>query len=158
LWTFGGSVFLLFLSELGLPKGQIGIMLSFFPFSGLLALVFAPVCHPPGAKKESFWPVMAGATIVIITLTATALDSGQARRAGGRDCVCVCGSCWLVAILRALGETAYFPWSQEFIPNSVRGLLQRHLQRAEHLCFGRGLAGGGFRSRFWERAWTATCG
>ena len=42
LWTFGGSVFVLFLNELGLPKSQIGIMLSFFPFSGLIALVFAP--------------------------------------------------------------------------------------------------------------------
>ena len=28
---------------------------------------------------------------------------------------------FLVALLRALGETAYYPWSQEFIPNSVRG-------------------------------------
>jgi nitrate/nitrite transporter NarK len=27
----------------------------------------------------------------------------------------------MVAMLRALGETAYYPWSQEFIPNSVRG-------------------------------------
>ena len=27
----------------------------------------------------------------------------------------------VVAILRALGETAYYPWSQEFIPNGVRG-------------------------------------
>jgi hypothetical protein len=31
LWTFAGSVFLLFLSELGLPKAQIGAVLSLFP-------------------------------------------------------------------------------------------------------------------------------
>jgi hypothetical protein len=51
LWTFGGSVFLLFLSELGLPKGQIGILLSLFPFSGLVALGFAPVAARLGWKR-----------------------------------------------------------------------------------------------------------
>jgi MFS family permease len=27
----------------------------------------------------------------------------------------------MVAMLRALGETAYYPWTQEFIPNRIRG-------------------------------------
>ena len=33
----------------------------------------------------------------------------------------VFGIMLLVALLRAMGETAYYPWSQEFVPNSVRG-------------------------------------
>jgi hypothetical protein len=37
-WTFGGSLFVLFLNELGLPKGRIGIVLALFPLCGLLAL------------------------------------------------------------------------------------------------------------------------
>ena len=51
LWTFGGSVFLLFLSELGLPKGQIGVVLALFPFCGVLALGFAPVATRWGWKR-----------------------------------------------------------------------------------------------------------
>jgi MFS family permease len=51
LWTFGGSVFVLFLNELGLPKGQIGTLLSLFPFCGLLALWFAPLATRLGRKR-----------------------------------------------------------------------------------------------------------
>ena len=40
--TFFGPVFVLFLSELGLPKVQIGFLLSLLPFCGLLALFIAP--------------------------------------------------------------------------------------------------------------------
>ena len=67
LWTFGGSVFLLFLSELGLPKGQIGIMLSFFPFSGLIALVFAPYATRIG-RKRVFLACYSSRYFVIINL------------------------------------------------------------------------------------------
>src|SRR5664279_3821057 len=51
LWTFGGSVFLLFLSELRLPKGQIGAVLAVFPFCGVLALGFAPLATRWGWKR-----------------------------------------------------------------------------------------------------------
>ncbi|MEI8078239.1 MAG: hypothetical protein WCH61_01260 [bacterium] len=51
LWTFGGSVFLRFLNELGLPKGQIGAVLALFPFCGVLALGFAPVATHWGWKR-----------------------------------------------------------------------------------------------------------
>ncbi len=36
LWTFGGSMFVLFLTDLGLPKGRIGMMLSLFHFCARL--------------------------------------------------------------------------------------------------------------------------
>lgn len=51
LWTFAGSVFVLFLSELGLPKAHIGVVLSLFPFCGLLALGFAPLAVRLGRKR-----------------------------------------------------------------------------------------------------------
>ena len=51
LWTFGGSVFVLFLRELGLPMGQIGVLLSLFPFCGLIALGFAPLAARLGRKR-----------------------------------------------------------------------------------------------------------
>ena len=51
IWTFGGSVFILFLNELGLPKAQIGALLSLFPFCGLVALTFAPLAAHLGWKR-----------------------------------------------------------------------------------------------------------
>ncbi len=118
LWTFGGSVFLLFLSELGLPKGQIGVMLSFFPFSGLLALMFAPYATRIG-RKRVFLACYGGRYFVIINLLLLPWILTHLGQSGG--IAFVFGIMILVAILRALGETAYYPWSQEFIPNSVRG-------------------------------------
>ena len=118
LWTFGGSVFLLFLSELGLPKGQIGIMLSFFPFCGLVALVFAPYATRIG-RKRVFLTCFTGRYVVIINLLFLPWILSHLGKPAG--ITFVFGIMFTVALLRALGETAYYPWSQEFIPNSVRG-------------------------------------
>ncbi len=118
LWTFGGSVFLLFLSELGLPKGQIGIMLSFFPFCGLVALVFAPYATRIG-RKRVFLFCFTGRYFVIINLLFLPWILTHLGQSAGVVFVFVI--MLLVALLRAMGETAYYPWSQEFIPNSVRG-------------------------------------
>ena len=118
LWTFGGSIFVLFLSELGLPKGQIGALLSFFPFSGLVALVFAPYATRIG-RKRVFLACYGSRYVVISSLL---LLPWVLERAGHTAGVVFLFAVMLaVAMLRALGETAYYPWSQEFIPNGVRG-------------------------------------
>lgn len=118
LWTFGGSVFLLFLSELGLPKGQIGIMLSFFPFSGLIALVFAPYATRIG-RKRTFLACFGSRYFVIINLLFLPWILAHLGQAAG--ITFVFGIMITVALLRAMGETAFYAWLQEFIPNSVRG-------------------------------------
>ncbi len=118
LWTFGGSVFLLFLSELGLPKAQIGIMLSFFPFSGLVALVFAPFATRIG-RKRVFLACYGSRYLVIINLLFLPWILAHWGQAAG--IIFVFAIMITVALLRALGETAFYPWSQEFVPNSVRG-------------------------------------
>ena len=41
-FTFFGSVFVLFLNELGFTKTDIGFLMSFMPFAGLIALFIAP--------------------------------------------------------------------------------------------------------------------
>jgi hypothetical protein len=47
--TFFGSVFILFLDELGLNESQIGLLLSIMPFLSLLSLfITLPVHHNPG--------------------------------------------------------------------------------------------------------------
>jgi MFS family permease len=118
LWTFGGSVFLLFLNELGLPKDQIGLMLSFFPFSGMVALVFAPYAARLG-RKRVFLACYTSRYIVIINLLFLPAILAALGQSFGIAFVFVV--MFLVAMLRALGETAFYPWYQEFIPNSVRG-------------------------------------
>ena len=118
LWTFGGSVFLLFLSELGLPKGQMGAVLAVFPFCGVLALGFAPVARRWGWKRVflvCYGTRKAVMALLLLLPWVLAVAGHTAALA------------WLVgvlivfAVLRALAETAYYPWSQEFIPNAVRG-------------------------------------
>ena len=49
--TFFGPVFILFLSDLGLPKTQIGFLLSLLPFAGLVALFIAPSVARAGVKR-----------------------------------------------------------------------------------------------------------
>lgn len=118
LWTFGGSVFVLFLAELGLPKGQIGMLLSLFPFCGLLALGFAPMAARLGRKRVFLLcyggrkPVMA----LLLLLPWVVSRYGQDAAVVFLSVVIV-----IFAILRALAETAFYPWTQEYVPNHVRG-------------------------------------
>jgi MFS family permease len=118
IWTFGGSIFILFLNELGLPKDQIGLMLSFFPFAGLLALGTGAAIARFGRKRMYLLgygirkPIMA--SLIGLPWMLTHLGFSWAV-------VYLYGVMITVAILRALAETAYFPWLQEFVPNAVRG-------------------------------------
>lgn len=49
--TIFGSVFLLFLSQLGFPKTKIGFLLSMLPFCGPVALFIAPLAARAGLKR-----------------------------------------------------------------------------------------------------------
>ena len=118
LWTFGGSIFILFLNELGLPKDQIGLMLSFFPFAGLLALGTGTWIARFGRKRIYLIgyglrkPIMA--SLLLLPWMLSSLSHSFALTYLYVVII-------VVATLRALAETAYFPWLQEFVPNAVRG-------------------------------------
>jgi MFS family permease len=118
VWTFGSSVFLLFLGELGLPKGQIGMLLSLFPFCGLLALGFAPVAARLGRKRVFLLGYGLRKPLMAMLLLLPWVVGRAGPSAGTVFLSLVIAG---FAILRALAETAYYPWSQEFIPNRVRG-------------------------------------
>ena len=117
-WTFGGSVFLLFLNELGLPKGQIGVVLSLFPFCGVLALGFAPTAMRWGWKRVFLlaYGIRKGVMALLLLLPWVLAAAGHAVAVMFLFAVIIC-----FALLRALAETAYYPWSQEFTPNRFRG-------------------------------------
>lgn len=118
IWTFGGSIFILFLNELGLPKDQIGLMLSFFPFAGLLALGTGARIARFGRKRMYLLgygirkPIMAS----LLFLPWMLVHLGHTIAV-----IYLCAVLIAVATLRALAETAYFSWLQEFVPNAVRG-------------------------------------
>lgn len=117
-FTFFGSVFVLFLSELGLSKSQIGTLLSLLPFSGLLALIVAPTVARIGYKRAALlsWSTR---TIVTAPILLTPLVSVQF----GYRAVLLYVTAILAAfsVFRAVGMTARLPWVQEFVPDSVRG-------------------------------------
>jgi HEAT repeat protein len=116
--TFFGSLFVLFLSQLGLSKTTIGLLLSLIPFFGLVALFVAPAAARFGCKRTFviFWGTRKIATLGLL------LCPWVLARFGPQALL------WFVAIVvaafslfRAIAITANYPWTQEYVPDSVRG-------------------------------------
>ncbi len=117
-FTFFGSVFVLFLDRLGLDKAQIGLLLSPIHFAGILALVIAPYAARFGYKR-TFVAFFALRKIPAALLILTPWVVAWLGNSAIIWFVALCVS--LFAILRAIEETAYYPWLQEFVPNAMRG-------------------------------------
>ena len=116
--TFFGSVFVLFLGALELEKTQIGLILSLIPFSDVIALFIAPTVARIGFKRTyiTFFGIRSGvAALLLFTPWVLASFGGQ------RTLIYIIGVVGLFALCRSIGITGYFPWSQEYVPNSVRG-------------------------------------
>jgi len=118
IWTFAGSVFLLFLDYLHLPKAQIGTLLSLFPFCGVVALFFAPSAMRLGRKRV----FLTGYGLRKFVMASLLLVPWILSHSGRTITVAfIFGIVIVFAILRALAETAYYSWMQEVVPNRVRG-------------------------------------
>lgn len=116
--TFFGSVFILFLDDLGLNESQIGLLLAILPFLSLLSLFITPPVAKAGYKK-TFLSSMAVRTLftaglLLVPLLAT--QFGQGRVVGYVAFITIA-----FAISRAVAMTAFFPWQQEYIPHQMRG-------------------------------------
>jgi MFS family permease len=118
MWTFGGSIFPLFLSELGLPKDRIGLLMSFFPFTGLVALFISPTVTRWGRKRIFLIGFGVRKFVMASILFLPWLLNYAGRNAAF---VFLTAIIFSVALLRATAETGYYPWMQEFVPNQVRG-------------------------------------
>lgn len=116
--TVFGSIFLLFLHELGLPKVQIGLLMSLLPFCGLLALGSAPVATRLG-RKRVFLACWGTRKVVIAGLLLLPWVLGRFGHTTGL--VYLLAIVGTFAVLRSLAETAWYPWVQEVIPDRVRG-------------------------------------
>jgi len=116
--TFFGSAFVLFLSKLGASNSDIGFLLSLLPFSGIVALFIAPTVARFGYKRT--WVIFFG-TRKVIAAGLLLVPAVMGRFGTGAALTLVAILMLGFALCRAISETALYPWSQEYIPNSVRG-------------------------------------
>lgn len=116
--TFFGSVFILFLDELGLNESQIGLLLSIMPFLSLLSLFITPPVAKAGYKKTFLagFVVRNIFTAGLLLVPMLANQFPTARVVGYVAFITIA-----FAINRAVAITAFFPWQQEYIPHQMRG-------------------------------------
>ncbi len=116
--TFFGPSFVLFLSQLQLSNTQIGFLLSLVPFTGLVALVVAPAAARLGYKRT--YVTFFGLRKVF---TAGLLLAPWVMSQFGVNGILIYITIVMggFSLCRSISETAYFPWAQEFIPNTIRG-------------------------------------
>jgi MFS transporter, NNP family, nitrate/nitrite transporter len=117
-FTFFGSVFVLFLNTLGLTKTEIGFVLALVPISAILAPVVAPYTARYGYKHVFLIFYFARKVVTGLLLFTPWIYATYGTRAGFWYIAVVVG---VFAVVRTIEETAYYPWVQEFVPNSVRG-------------------------------------
>lgn len=117
-FTYFGPVFVLFLSQLSISKTQIGFLLSMFPFLGLVALFIAPNVARFGYKRTfvTFWALRTLITGFILLLPLVLAQFGLSV-AVTFITIIVIG----FGLCRAIGEIGNYPWSQEYVPDSIRG-------------------------------------
>ena len=116
--TVFGSIFILFLDELGLPKVKIGLTLSLLPFSGILALFIAPLTARVGFKR-TFLIFFGLRKLVAALLLFTPF---VLHRYGPHGAFVYVEAVVLIfAVFRAIAETSWNPWAQEMVPDSIRG-------------------------------------
>lgn len=113
-----GSIFILFLSALGLPKSRIGMVQSLVLFCGVVSILMAPVAARLGVKRVfiTFWAIRN-------VFAAAILATPWIYQAYGFDAafifVAVMMGCF--SLCRSLAEAAGSLWRIEIIPNSIRG-------------------------------------
>ena len=104
--TFFGSVFVLFLNELGLSTSQIGFVLSLLPFAGLLALVVAPAVarFPPLLRPRPTYPPAPAANFFAIFSNTAKIGAAHSRNSTDRPAalaVQACVSALAIAVQQA---------------------------------------------------------
>jgi MFS family permease len=116
--TFFGSVFILFLDDLGLSEAQIGLLLSILPFLSLLSLFITPPVARLGYKR-TFLIFIAIRNLFTAGLLLVPWLSGRLETSVLVRYVAFITIAFAVG--RAVAMTAFLPWQQEYIPHQMRG-------------------------------------
>ncbi|MFH1475928.1 MAG: MFS transporter [Verrucomicrobiota bacterium] len=131
-WYFGGLVFTnvfalltwfsgilpLFLNALGFSKTQIGIVLSLPWFFSLLSLLVSGWVVRRGVKRIFLW-CFGARTIVTVLLGVAPWVLLRYGLSATFIWVIVVSAAF--SLCRTVGETGFFPWAREIIPNHLRG-------------------------------------
>ena len=117
-FTLFGSVFLLFLDEIGLDKKQVGFLLALIPFYGVIAVFIGSWVARIGAKRifQIFYTARKIAAALLLAVPWIVAWDNQTVLL-----YYVGGLILIFAICRAVSETAWYPWAAEIVPNSIRG-------------------------------------
>ncbi|HOL22239.1 MAG TPA: MFS transporter [bacterium] len=118
LLTVFGSVFLLFMGELGIPKQLIGAILSLFPFCGIIAPFLSSYIEYIGSKRTYLICFGSRKIIIASLLSLPWIINHYGNRAGLAYLMVTIS---IFALLRAIGETGFYSWSKEFVPDNLRG-------------------------------------
>jgi len=113
-----GSIFVLFLDELGLRKEQIGLLNGLIFLPGPIALFIAPYLARFGSKRSMILFYGARKIVAALLLLTPGVFAAWGQAAAFAYVVAVMV---LYGLCRVIAETAYYPWAQEFVPNQVRG-------------------------------------
>ena len=113
-----GSVFVLFLDELGLPKERIGLLSGLIFLPGPIALFIAPYLARLGFKRSLILFYGGRKFVAAALLLTPAVFSTWGPAA---SFFFASGVMLAYGVLRVIAETAFYPWLQEYVPNSVRG-------------------------------------
>jgi MFS family permease len=117
-YTFFGSIFILFLNELGLDEAQIGSLLSLLPFLGIVAVFVASTLARLGNKRVFIASMAARITVAAMLLATPAILAYFSQQVVLAFIVVVVAA---FGLFRAIAFTAYYPWLQEQVPDPVRG-------------------------------------
>jgi len=117
-FTFFGSIFVLYLNQIGLQKAQIGSLLSLLPFFGIVAIFVASSLARIGYKRVFVTTFSARTATGLLLLLAPWVLAQFGQQAVLAFIVVAVAA---FALFRAVGFTAYYPWLQEQVPDSVRG-------------------------------------
>ena len=113
-----GSVFILFMAELGLPKHKIGMILSLVPFASMGAIFLAPLAARLGVKRVFVTSWGLRNVFAAGTLFSPWVYWRYGPEAAFAFIVVMMA---LFSLCRAFGDAANTQWRQEIIPHSIRG-------------------------------------
>ena len=135
--TFGGGMFPLYLKELGLSTQRIGALMGMIPFMQVLSLIATPLVERLGYRRS--YLLFYGSrklTMMAMILSPWILALWGSEALFGF----VVGCILLFGVQRALGETAFYPWIKEVLPQQMLGRAQGVANFCGTLAAGLGLA------------------
>ena len=127
----GGTTLILFYTELGLDKTQIGLFGSLMHLCGPLVIFIAPFAARFGLKRTAV--LFYGSRKVTMALMALVpwLAMVYSTDLVFPSIVLILG---VYGFLRVVAETAIYPWMIEVIPNRVRGQFEAINSMATTVC------------------------